>query len=464
MILLCKNLAGTPISNAPPLLHKYNDLQFIFIFFFATLLSCSIAWLTPPFSIPDEGAHYLRTYEVSRGHWINSVGNVGVSIPCVDYLIIAKQYAPIAFYQSAAEDMQPNPIECLASTRNTAGTYSPIPYVAAAFGIRIAEKLGFNVESRLKAGRIANAITTSLICLLSVLAVRQHRLLLASFALLPMTMWLRASMSADAMTITISISYLAFILRLTENRTETTIKIFFALSLLAVLLGSMKPVYGILCFASLILYRHTCDWRKNLLNISAISAASIAGVAAGFIWSLTPDSSLIYINTFGGADPFLQWHYILSNPIGFFHVIAKTIKNNLSNYIGQALLPTLSFVPQLGTPDKIFPASILSMCLFLTILTTPTSLKKWQCITLCCVATICLFATLLPLYLTYTLVGHTEIIGLQGRYFLPPAFYAMGACCISKPQQLFAGQRVRLATAIATPLVITTILAIYYFS
>ena len=144
--------------------HEQFNYQFIFYFFLAICLSCIIAWLTPPFSIPDENAHYLRSFEVSRGHWINNTGNVGIPMPCTDYLKVVKQNGRVknAFYQDIAEKMQPNPKDCVVSSINTAGSYSPIPYLASAFGMRVAEKLGYEVETRLKVGRIANAIITSL--------------------------------------------------------------------------------------------------------------------------------------------------------------------------------------------------------------------------------------------------------------------------------------------------------------
>src|SRR5206468_4934122 len=51
----------------------------------ATLLG---AWRFGPFANPDEGAHYLRAYEVSRGHLLNlDERHNGIGIACADYLI-----------------------------------------------------------------------------------------------------------------------------------------------------------------------------------------------------------------------------------------------------------------------------------------------------------------------------------------------------------------------------------------
>lgn len=440
-----------------------SDYQFIFIFLLATCLSCVIAWLTPPFSIPDEGAHYLRSFEVSRGHWVNRSGDVGIPMPCRDYLVVAKQYAPVAFYQGIAEKMQPNSAECLVSSINTAGTYSPIPYIAAAFGIRIAEKLGYRVETRLKVGRIANAIVTSLICLLSILAVQRYRLLLAAFVLLPMSMWLRSSMSADAMTLAISIGYLAYILHLVEQEVPITRRIIALLSLLAILLGSVKPVYGLLGFSSLILFKRSCEWRLNLVNMIALALPGLAALIIGTMWVVAADPALVYINTFQGANPTLQWHYLLNDPINCIHIIANTFKNNFFNFIGQATLPTLATWPWIPPHVRLSIGLILSVFVLFTMVTTPTCLGTWQRIVLLGIASTCLFAIFVPMYLTYTPVGHNEIIGLQGRYFLPLSFYAVIAGCISKPWRRFADDSTRLVIAVVIPMIISAILVIYYF-
>lgn len=438
------------------------DIQYVYIFLLAACLGIAVAWLTPPFSIPDEGAHYLRSFEVSRGHWVNSRGHVGVPLPCREYLVIAKQYAPVAFYQVDAEKMQPNSEVCMVNSVNTAGAYSPIPYIAGALGIRIAEYLGLNIETRLKLGRSANAILTSIICLLSVLFVRRYRLLLAALVLLPMCIWLRASLSADAMTISISIFYLAYILRLHEKQILITRRVIALLSLLAILLGSMKPVYGLLSFSSLILLKYSSEYRPKLVEMAALAVPGVAAFLAGSIWVIAADPSLVYINNFGGANPTLQLHYILNDPMNFAHTIANTLRNNFTLFVGDALLPTLAITEWIPQQNRLLIASFFCILLLFTMVTTPTSLRVWQRIVLLGLTSLVLIAVLTPSYLTYTLVGFDEILGLQGRYFLPLIFYAIIAGSVSKPLWFFAQDSLRLIIAVIFPLLISTFLVIYY--
>jgi uncharacterized membrane protein len=439
--------------------------QFVVIFFLATCLNCVIAWLTPPFSMPDEAAHYLRSFEVSRGHWLNKSGDVGIPMPCRDYVLVAKdgQRPRVPYYQDSADKMQPNAAECLVSSVNTAGPYSPIPYIAAAFGMRAAEKLGYDVETRLKMGRIANAMVTSLICLLSILAVQRYKLMLATFALLPTSLWLRASISADAMTIAVSIGYLAYLLRLVEQDAPMTRRTIALLGLLAILLGSVKPIYGLLGFSSLIFFKRSGAWRLSLANMAALAIPGFSALIIGSMWVAAAAPELVYINTFEGADPTLQLHYLLDDPSKFATIIANTLDHNFFNFIGEALLPKLAVWPFIPETERFSMASALSVFVLFTMVTTPTALGKWQRIVFLGIASACLLPIFATLYLTYTHVGHHEIVGLQGRYFLPLFFYAVIAGCTSKPSRLFADMPTRLVIAVFIPILISATLVINYF-
>lgn len=435
------------------------------IFFVALVLGCTFAWITPPFSVPDEGAHYLRTFEVSRGHWVNTRGNIGVPIPCRDYLIIAKQYSPVAFYQSAAEGMQPNASDCIVSSINTAGTYSPVPYMTAAVGMRIAEKMGTSVQTRLKFARIANAIATSLICFFAVLFVQRYRLLLASLVLLSMSMWLRSSLSADAVTIAMSITYLAYLLRIVERNDTIKLSNIAILGSFAIFLGSVKPVYGLLTFSSLLLFENIEESHSSLTKILILTIPGVAGLSTGLLWIWLADPALVYINNFGGADPAMQWQFIFSHPIEFFQIAFSTLYNNGDLFIAQAMVPTPSATPWLSDNASVKLGWLLISTVLFTMLTTRITLTLYQRIALIAVSLICILAVILPLYLTYTLVGHKQVIGLQGRYFLPIFFYAVVAGCANCKimSSLSINKSLQLFVVLIVPMIIGLSILVYYF-
>ena len=77
-----------------------NTNKFMFYIYLITLVIVVLLSIKiKPFGNPDEGAHFLRAYEISKGHFFNTKGNIGVNISCREYEIIAKKYAPIAFEQ-----------------------------------------------------------------------------------------------------------------------------------------------------------------------------------------------------------------------------------------------------------------------------------------------------------------------------------------------------------------------------
>ncbi|HDT2133832.1 TPA: hypothetical protein ACLLIE_000191 [Enterobacter roggenkampii] len=62
------------------------------IFIFLVIVVVAFSLLKKPFGNPDEGAHFLRAYEVSHFHLINREGDIGVGINCQDYFSAAKKH------------------------------------------------------------------------------------------------------------------------------------------------------------------------------------------------------------------------------------------------------------------------------------------------------------------------------------------------------------------------------------
>ena len=461
--MLSKSIDNSKMKFWLDLINKLSCANVLLIFFSLTTvcLSCVIALSAPPFSIPDEGAHYLRSYEVSRGHLINFRGNIGTPILCTDYLEIAKLNGRVnvAFYQASAEQLNPSVEDCYVNSLNTAGSYSAIPYLASALGIRAAEMLGYKVQGRLKTGRIANALVTSLICFMAVVALKKYRLLIALFTLLPMSMWLRSSLSADAITLSISLGFLAYILRLVEREEEISQRNIYILTILAIALGSVKPVYAILSFSVLILYKRV----NGLTGLKLLMLPCISALIIGAFWSLSADPALIYINTFNGANPADQLKHVIGDPLKFVQVIISTFQINFTIFMSQAIVPMFS-TSWIQQNEQFEIGLIFCSFIFFTMMTMPISLNAFQRLVIIAVTLLCLIVTLIPSYLTYTLVGHNEILGLQGRYFLPTAFFALVAGCIYKPLHIFASESTRFAVAVIFPLIINFSLVIKQLS
>lgn len=436
-----------------------SDRLFLFWWLAATVIAVLIALLAPPFSLPDEGAHFLRSTEISRLHLVNSTGNIGVDIPCNEYLTIAKKYAPIAYFQAVESRHDFESENCKVKSVNSAGMYSPLPYVFSAIGIALAEQTGTKVENRLRIARLFNALASSVICLLALFWVRRWREILSIFALLPMSIWLRSSLSADSMTIAFSIAFLGYILYLIEEEVHIAAKQIYTLSLIAAMLGSMKLVTGVLCLSSILAYDKAQTSRKDKMQLLILPG--LFAIASGLFWAKLADPSLVYIGN--GANPVAQLSFIIGSPYQYLMVIKFTLWNTLESLLYTATIPGIAAPRQVPLNLGIAFTTILSILLAVLATSTANKLNTIHRTILLAVSCLIILASVTPLYLTYTPPGHSEILGLQGRYFLPAALCFVLAVSFSRPQYFYIKPELRTNIGMGIPAIINMVI-LWYFS
>lgn len=362
-----------------------------------------------PFYIPDEGAHYLRTYEVSRLHLLNLRGSVGIEMPCNDYTVVAIQYHPVAWAQAKTEAEQKDP-SCVANTRNTAGAYSFVPYVPAAIAMRAAELTGGTVEQRLMASRATGFLVwIGLICF-ALRGMRHGRMLMACLVLVPSFFWQLVAVSADGATLASSLVYVLTILRVLQTTTVLSRSTLMQLLLTAALLGASKGVYAPLCLLSLALWCHV-PARGPLYKLALLSLPTLVCLGIFALFTGLADPSLVFLGN--GANPTLQMEYVVNNPWQF----AETVYHSVLSTMETGFIAPSYAVPNSGRGYGITVFALVSSGALL--LFTTFQARRTTRIIAGLIALVLCFAVCLPLYLTYNPVAQPLMMGLQSRYFLP---------------------------------------------
>ncbi|MEN9456146.1 MAG: hypothetical protein RL210_1665 [Pseudomonadota bacterium] len=434
--------------------------SFVLWWLAATIVACLVAIYTPPFAMPDEGAHFLRATEVSKLHLSNHKGDVGVEIPCADYLVAAKQYAPIAYFQPVDGRSDVNQPSCQVKTVNSAGMYSPLPYLASAIGLSITNSAGWSVENRLKAARLLNALATSVICLLVLLPLHRWRALLSLIALLPMTIWLRSSISADALTITFCVAFLGYTIGLAEQQQAIGRRQILILCSLAMLLGSMKPAYGLLGFSALVLYPGART-SSGKIKWVALLAPGASALFVSIFWARIADPNLIYLGN--GANPVEQLAFILRHPLRYVQIIGATLWQELGNLTYNGIIPSLAAARQFSVHFGVANCTLLLLAGLALTASSENPLLPRQRQILVLTALFCLAAMVSPLYLTYTPVGHERILGLQGRYFLPLALCVLFPLAFQRPRIFHLSAELRTFIGAGLPAIISGAALVLFF-
>lgn len=78
-----------------------------------------------------------------------------------------------------------------------------------------------------------------------------------------------------------------------------------------------------------------------------------------------------------------------------------------------------------------------------------------------CVAVVCALVVVVPLYITFTLVGHSEVLGLQGRYFLPVLILCGFAFSFDKISFILT-PTVRVFLGVIIPTLVASVIAVLY--
>ena len=385
------------------------DLQWIVGFILLFLVGTGIAYRQASFLMPDEGAHYLRAYEVSHLHLINYRGAVGVDIPCNEYLVAAQKYNRIPNIQQKAIDGQGDP-SCRVKTVNTAGTYSFVPYIPAAVALFVAEKLNWQVENRLIVARVANFSIWFSLLFYGLLLVTKGRMLMACFVVMPSFFWQLVALSADGATLSSCLLYVCLVLRIAQQEMKITPKLVIAMVLVAVLIGASKGVYALVGLLSFALWDRL-PGKGIVYKTALLCAPAVAALLTYLTLTAIADPSQVYIGN--GANPALQTAFLVESPSLIVTLPFRAIAD--TDMLG--LVAPNYAVSNAGRAFGIMVVALLAMAVLMLNSDFGVDLRFRLIAGL--VSIVLLISFSVPLYLTYTPVGYQNIVGLQGRYYLP---------------------------------------------
>ncbi|MGZ8851634.1 MAG: DUF2142 domain-containing protein, partial [Thermoanaerobaculia bacterium] len=221
----------------------------------ATVIGILFIIVTPPFQVPDEWNHYVRSEAMAQGHFLPNMTWQG---DCESFPAGVERFVR-AVYRTSGK-FEPEELRQAATIRrDVAGRselcfpawYTPVPYapqVAIAFASRIANVRPFVT---FYAGRLANLAFAILLMLAAMRIVPEHRMAIAAVALLPMTMYQLASWSADVPTLAIATLLTAVCLRAMRRADPATAGEIATAAALSFLLALCKPVYFLIALLAL---------------------------------------------------------------------------------------------------------------------------------------------------------------------------------------------------------------------
>ncbi|MBO5374009.1 MAG: DUF2142 domain-containing protein [Clostridia bacterium] len=406
----------------------------------ALVLGILIVLISPPFTMPDENAHYINICRIIDGDLFprvedNMVGS-WITVDQNGYLgafygkydgVNGQKFSFWELYFQEYLSFE-NDQSVFYATRLS--TINPLAYIIPSIGGGLVQNVfGINNPSTIVMG--AKLASLAFYVVLIAIAIKTTPVLKRTMllvALMPMSIYQGASISYDAILIPSAILLFALAMKLFFSPEDYVISIkdIVCVCITCAFLFTTKIAY-----APLIIFFLAISIKKfGGLKRFFICIGALAGVGVVFYLAPTIICSVISNGTANTQFAVLdeQKAFFMSNLGIIFPVFKNTIINSAGFW-------TTSFFGVLGNLDTPFPMIFVIayyFVLYTTALTELSTIKgfNWKARLLSVAGPIIFFVgTIISMYLAWTPlvaeVGGNYSTGTQGRYFIPVVLFCM---------------------------------------
>lgn len=401
-----------------------------------------LVFLTPPLAVPDENAHFINAYCTSRLNLLPDVhpedGTIGKYLPQYIATFVQKYKANYSGKLDEGYSFQENYFDSWLPVsqqdREVVFWQSKLvkvnawAYVASGFGMRIMSIIcnitggGFdNAYNLLIAGRMANLLFYILVgywALSITPCLKKTMMLLMS---MPISIFLAASVSYDAVLIPVSMLLFAELMKLfVEEQDKITGKDIFTVGFCTLFLTSVKMAYApFLVLLILVSVKKFKTIKQYIKAIGIVVGMGIIGFVIPKLFSLFAMKDAVSVEN---ANIVLQKKYLMQHLYMLPRIILNTFEKYKNFYVS-------GFVAKLGNLDTNFP--IIYVGLFAIVLCIITIYEccnvqkiNWT-VRLGAVIAVCIIiiGINIAMYITWTPLVEEPcgdfVSGTQGRYFIP---------------------------------------------
>lgn len=380
------------------------------------VLGLGFAISIPIGGIPDERNHFLRAYEITQGKIISNQESSGYFPKEIDEYFYNWQKLESYKYDEYMKNVfTPNSGELNEDSFPNTSLYSPICYIPQCIGIFIGRIFNLPILVTAYLARISNLICFAIIVFFAIKLIPFYKKELAFVGLLPITLQEAASLSADSLTIAISIFFISYIMNLVFSKEEKIkTKDFIILLSTLIIISLSKIVYVPLILLLALIPNERFKNKKD--KWTKIGILVVITLVINFIWLGISSSHLSEIRE--GVNEKEQVKYVLTNPIQYCKTFCKTIFVNFDFYIDGIVGQMLESYDVNLAKGYTFVSLVLIAGLCVTENSIyKLNIKQKIIILITFLAIIALIFT--ALYVQWTPLYNPIIEGIQGRYFIP---------------------------------------------
>lgn len=429
------------LNNLPFFIKLRSSVKFLrperLFLVFASFFGIVFLFLTPPFQTPDEFNHFYRAYQISDGQFTAVCHNdrIGGFIP-ESIVTITKPYERIG-WSILNKSKFDTPIEQLkiplkeskkvfVDFPNT-GVYSPVSYIPQAIGIAFLKLFNASPIVLFYGGRLFALIFWTASIFIAIKLIPIYKWLFTLLVLLPMSLSVNMSMSADVVTNSLAFLLIALIVKVAFKSEQLTRKEYFLILVLSLLLASAKLVYfPIILLFLLIPWSKSKSKKYYLIQVSILFVLSFLTV---LFWTKQMNSYYLpyseynelyrdHVTMIDCVDMHKQKEYIVSNGDYILKVFGRSLIDSREMYL-------TGYIGTFGWLETKLPIWLIYFAygiIFLVIIADRQNEIKLTILNrliIFTVFTLMVILILLSQHLIWDCVGGEVIANLQGRYFIP---------------------------------------------
>ena len=441
--------------------------------FIALVFGTALVLTIPPFQSADEPYHLLRAYEITEGvlihRQVDARGVAAGNLPASLYQIWLP-FSHIGFHperRASVQDIRDalhvplNPGRRIFITFANTAHYSPVCYLPQSFGIILGRVLGAPPLAMLYLGREFNLLFWTFLGYWALRCAPMIARPLLLILLMPMSLYVASTLSADAPTNAFAAAFTAMICNLFSRKDETANLLrLFLLTILALGVCLCKLAYSpLLALLFLIPSSRFGGPLKYAMKLTALIGICVVVL----IWQSNSSSLDTRIRISNDVSPRAQLELVERNPLHFAPLLLETFRLRGWSYLQ-------SYVGLIGWFDKYVPAAFVAGYLAVLLLAsvpgddTPALPRAGRIAAAVVPAVVIsfLFIALLS-YLYWSPIGSPFIDGIHGRYLIPLS-PAVALLLVSGLHRLGIGVHAKAAFLNLTTAVISLISTVYFLA
>ncbi len=399
----------------------------------ALLLGVLYILITPPLQVPDEINHFLRAYQITQGEFMASQveNRLGGKLPASlrEFSLIWERVIADTGATSSLQELQQALAIEIGSEQiwydfpNT-GIYSFVNYLPQAIGIILIRPFTSSVLVIYYSSRIISLTFWVILSFLAIQTIPGKKWTLFALAMLPMSLYINSSISADMPINALSMLWIAYVLKLLKQPVKLKNRDYLFLFLFAALIPHLKLVYLPLILMSLLLPTQ----RFNGARARVIVLALMAVVCTLSTWwsMMVVDNQYIpyeayskdagWVHLAEGSDKNAQLAHIVKHPLAYGGVLVKSISESFNMWF-KGYIGTFGWL-EFGFPFWLCLLVWIAL-IFISLTDRDLKLSCRNIFWIMGILVLMLISVITSQYAIWVPVGGSMVTNLQGRYFIP---------------------------------------------